>query len=601
MKTFKNIKVTGDSIATDIPNFEFSWDYIAKSGPQSSTYLKLESAKFVKEDNTTIERDFQPNERKRSGLVLARLAIQVFEKELDSLTETDRRNLITDATGNKIGLWNNKDELSHEWGNSNNSGKKPSKDYVADMYIGNAYPSTANAKFYFYNAGLFDSLWLAQNFIKQFGSKGDAFIISVTQNEDSQSVVSDNSSYISSDDFFIDKVNKLESSKNIIFTGSPGTGKTYLAKEVASYIVSNGRTRNTFELNDFEKTCIEFVQFHPSYDYIDFVEGLRPYYKDNDMTFQLEDGIFKQFCEKACQSLHQVPTLDGLKKHLLELGKNEHDNYFYIFEQLLGLKSYTGKKMEVFPRYNSLEEIYDNIDELKKLDKKYDFGQFLITPMNYLKKYFDQLNTEKLSTQKFIFIIDEINRGEISKIFGELFFSIDPGYRGIKGSVKTQYSNLHKENAPLFYVPENVYIIGTMNDIDRSVDTFDFAMRRRFRFIKISAAESTSILENAVSDDGNPLLSDTIIEDATRKMELINTLISSDAFPDLNSNYHIGASYFLKLNELNGSFPDLWNDYLEPLFREYLRGTYNEDEQIEMIRKSYFEIDSEALNYDIQR
>ena len=93
-----------------------------------------------------------------------------------------------------------------------------------------------------------------------------------------------------------------------------------------------------------------------------------------------------------------------------------------------------------------------------------------------------------------MFVIDEINRGEISKIFGELFFSIDPGYRGKKGSVKTQYANLYIDEEDL-YVPENVYIIGSMNDIDRSVETFDFAMRRRFTWCEVTAAESAENMQ----------------------------------------------------------------------------------------------------------
>ena len=94
-------------------------------------------------------------------------------------------------------------------------------------------------------------------------------------------------------------------------------------------------------------------------------------------------------------------------------------------------------------------------------------------------------NDDSRQSKKFIFVIDEINRGEISKIFGELFFSIDPGYRGEKGRIKTQYQNLVDDKdvfAKGFYIPENVYIIGTMNDIDRSVESMDFAMRRRFAF-----------------------------------------------------------------------------------------------------------------------
>ena len=104
-----------------------------------------------------------------------------------------------------------------------------------------------------------------------------------------------------------------------------------------------------------------------------------------------------------------------------------------------------------------------------------------------------KIHAKQTELKKFIFIIDEINRGEISKIFGELFFAIDPGYRGRSGEISTQYSNLHPNPDEKFYIPENVYIIGTMNDIDRSVDSFDFAMRRRFRFVELRADERLEI------------------------------------------------------------------------------------------------------------
>ena len=85
------------------------------------------------------------------------------------------------------------------------------------------------------------------------------------------------------------------------------------------------------------------------------------------------------------------------------------------------------------------------------------------------------------------------------RFLGNYFFSVDPGYRGQKGSVSTQYANLH-ENDEKFYIPENVYIIGTTNDIDRSVDTFDFAMRRRFRFVEITAESQLGMLDDALGD-----------------------------------------------------------------------------------------------------
>lgn len=167
--------------------------------------------------------------------------------------------------------------------------------------------------------------------------------------------------------------------------------------------------------------------------------------------------------------------------------------------------------------------------------------------------------------KKYIFIIDEINRGEISKIFGELFFAIDPGYRGKAGEISTQYSNLHSDPGEKFYIPENVYIIGTMNDIDRSVDSFDFAMRRRFRFVELRADERLEMLASLENEE--------LEAEAIRRMAALNKAITK--VEDLNENYQIGASYFLKLKTLD--FDQLWTDYLQPLLQEYIQGMYDEE------------------------
>lgn len=274
----------------------------------------------------------------------------------------------------------------------------------------------------------------------------------------------------------------LKKSKNIILHGAPGTGKTYLANQIAASIVSNGKKDSLDDLSEQEKQRIDFVQFHPSYDYTDFVEGLRPLTRDNQISFELKNGIFKDFCERA--------------------------------------------------QKNNKEESY-------------------------------------------IFIIDEINRGEISKILGELFFALDPGYRGISGSITTQYSNMKEGEQSKFYIPENVYIIGTMNDIDRSVDSFDFAMRRRFRFMEIKPEDSLEML-NMLNEDTK--------ESAIQKMHSLNQAISE--VEELNANYHIGPAYFLKLQE--ESIDELWSDYLYPLLSEYVRGFYNEKELLNSFYNAYY-------------
>ena len=120
-----------------------------------------------------------------------------------------------------------------------------------------------------------------------------------------------------------------------------------------------------------------------------------------------------------------------------------------------------------------------------------------------------------------------------------------------------------------------------MNDIDRSVDSFDFAMRRRFRFIELKADERLEMLASLENDE--------LEAQAIQKMSALNREIIN--VPDLNENYQIGASYFLKLNKLN--FDELWTDYLKPLLQEYIRGIYDEDEIMKKFEKAYGYSDSD--------
>ena len=139
----------------------------------------------------------------------------------------------------------------------------------------------------------------------------------------------------------------------------------------------------------------------------------------------------------------------------------------------------------------------------------------------------------------------------------------------------TQYSNLHSDPNEKFYIPENVYIIGTMNDIDRSVDSFDFAMRRRFRFVEIRAVDTQDMLESLENEE--------LMADAIKRMDSLNEEIIK--VPDLNENYQVGASYFLKLKVLG--FDELWTDYLQPLLQDYVRGLNEEDDYMKKFARAY--------------
>ncbi len=380
-------------------------------------------------------------------------------------------------------------------------------------------------------------------------------------------------------------IEKLEKSKNLILRGAPGTGKTYLARQIAR------------ELTGGNEEQIDFVQFHPSYDYTDFVEGLRPVSNDNSqISFELQDGIFKKFCQKAneAQQTGGQDNFDEAWDAYLEYVNNRDEkerltdfSYLTVNSRNNFNVNYESKSQGTVLTKSYVYELYKDEKYLKQIYYRGQGKKVLET----LRKKFglkDYISPTEIDTdKKFVLIIDEINRGEISKIFGELFFSIDPGYRGKDGEVSTQYANLHETNEK-FYIPENVYIIGTMNDIDRSVDTFDFAMRRRFRFVEITAESQLGMLDGPLGDGA---------EEA--KMRLRNLNAAIEKVEELNSHYHVGPSYFLKLQEVGFDYELLWSDYIKPLLEDYLRGSYDEVETLETLKKAFDKASNEQTNQSI--
>lgn len=361
------------------------------------------------------------------------------------------------------------------------------------------------------------------------------------------------------------KMLNQNSSLNQILYGPPGTGKTYHTIDKALEILGENlesRDEKKAKFDEYVKNGqIVFTTFHQSYGYEEFVEGIKPRIdsKENykEIEYEIKDGIFKEFCERALdtkQKFNFVQIKDNFLNHCREKKSIIHKNKEYKFEEPNNL--ITGNlKIHINYIRDMIEQIglsYGNLSDTEiegYIRSKIDSGDNIIKNYKIILDYFYY----KYINFSFVFVIDEINRGNVSKIFGELITLIEPSKRiGEKEELKVTLPYSGEK----FGVPKNVYIIGTMNTADRSITSLDTALRRRFEFVEMMP-------------DVSKLSMDCEGINLQELLKAINTRIEYL----LDREKIIGHAFFIGVENLN-DLKSIFQNKIIPLLQEYFYNDY---------------------------
>jgi|GEM_PF-236720 len=495
----------------------------------------------------------------------------------------------------------------------------------------------------------------------------DKHTLNILLESDLTEIITDKNSHYFTE-FLNEILMKNKTPLNQILYGPPGTGKTYQTKKIAVEIIENKQYSDSIEdrkiiLDKYESLVdtgqIHFTTFHQSLSYEDFIEGIKPVFKneietDNEfdnttgesrIEYEIKDGIFKNICQLAEGVKTEVETIENIdfdskdfykmslggknnlekhkwsiKNNLIFLGWGNDKNFTHLkdienwkdfrdkfkteFPELVEESKYVIQAVYIFQKMkigdiiivSKGNHIIDAIgvieseyfyDESQEIDN-YQFRKVKwlskdmnISPEIFLKKSISQQtiykfdiedikleafdetfkkHTEIKLPKNYVLIIDEINRGNISSIFGELITLIEPDKRiGSKESIRLILPYSKKT----FAVPDNLYIIGTMNTADRSVEALDTALRRRFSFNEVSP-NTNIILEKhptAGKIEGDLDIA-LLLDSINRRIDLL-----------INKDHKIGHSYFLKVLSLS-ELKNVFNKNIIPLLEEYFYGDY---------------------------